>query len=217
MDTIFNSENVNSLYTLYNTIKCSPDKVSEMESWLYYKINEENDLLFLNEADTYAKKIIEYNSLYNKQYSFYILLNNCELPHYKRHRIRRDGHVYNPHSSILNFYQKNVFSELYKGCQTLNGEITLDVNVYINPPKNSSNKYKRLIELGMIKPVTSPDFDNYMKFICDAIQFDGAILGNDSQIVSGKLSKYYVVDNNPFVEISIKGRVQSWKEIRKLI
>lgn len=67
-------------------------------------------------------------------------------------------------------------------------------------PKAMSNVEKILAELGFIRPVSKPDFDNLAKSYCDMCQ--GFLIYDDCQIIKGVSEKYY--STKPRIEITIK-------------
>ena len=56
-----------------------------------------------------------------------------------------------------------------------------------------------LAELGLIRPITKPDWDNLAKTYCDMIQ--GLLIKDDRLIVDGSLQKYYSI--KPRVEVRL--------------
>ena len=59
---------------------------------------------------------------------------------------------------------------------------------------------KVLAELGFIRPISKPDWDNLAKAYCDMIQ--GFLLEDDSLIIEGVSKKFYSV--KPRVEITLE-------------
>jgi Holliday junction resolvase RusA-like endonuclease len=59
---------------------------------------------------------------------------------------------------------------------------------------------KILSELGFIRPLTKPDWDNVAKAYCDMII--GYLIYDDSQIIEGSSSKYY--SSKPRIEIELE-------------
>lgn len=74
-----------------------------------------------------------------------------------------------------------------------------NVKAYFPIPKSMSGVEKVLAELGLIRHIVKPDFDNLVKTYSDMIT--GIILYDDSIIVEGSLKKYYSL--KPRIEISI--------------
>lgn len=66
-------------------------------------------------------------------------------------------------------------------------------------PKSMSNIEKICAEMGFVRPVSKPDWDNIAKAYCDMIQ--GFLIYDDSLIIEGISKKYYSV--KPRIEITI--------------
>lgn len=85
-----------------------------------------------------------------------------------------------------------------------------DINIITTPTKFTCKSYfpipssmnqieKVLAEIGLIRPISKPDWDNVGKAYCDMLQ--GLILYDDSLIVEGVSKKYYSM--KPRIEITI--------------
>lgn len=70
---------------------------------------------------------------------------------------------------------------------------------YYPIPKSMSPMEKILAELGLIRPLSKPDWDNVAKTYCDMMI--GYLIYDDSQIIEGVSSKYY--SSKPRIEIDI--------------
>lgn len=81
----------------------------------------------------------------------------------------------------------------------LDEAIELDVINYIAVPKSWSTKKRAAALAGQIRPTSRPDFDNYQKLACDAL--NGLVYRDDSLIVDGRSRKFYA--ETPRVAISI--------------
>lgn len=84
--------------------------------------------------------------------------------------------------------------------QLLEGPLVLIVKVYKPTLKSFSKKKTQEAEEGLLRPITKPDLDNYLKGISDAL--NQVIWYDDSQIVETVVSKYY--SQTPRVEIQVK-------------
>lgn len=71
---------------------------------------------------------------------------------------------------------------------------------YLPIPKTMKPTDQILAELGFIRPISKPDFDNLVKTYTDMIQ--DVILYDDSLIVEGTLMKYY--SWKPRIEFTIE-------------
>ncbi|MGM0807551.1 MAG: RusA family crossover junction endodeoxyribonuclease [Bacillota bacterium] len=77
--------------------------------------------------------------------------------------------------------------------------LSLEVKIYRPIPKSFSKKNTELAENGVLRPVTKPDADNYLKGIKDGL--NKVIWKDDSQIVDVHVSKYY--SNKPRIEVKV--------------
>lgn len=71
---------------------------------------------------------------------------------------------------------------------------------YFPTPNSMNNIEKLCAELGLIHPVSKPDWDNVAKAYCDMIQ--GILIYDDSLIIEGALRKFYSI--KPRIEIKIE-------------
>jgi Holliday junction resolvase RusA-like endonuclease len=71
---------------------------------------------------------------------------------------------------------------------------------YLPVPKSMNTIDRILAELGYIRPITKPDWDNLGKTYSDMIQ--GTLLFDDNLIIEGISQKYYSI--KPRIEIEIK-------------
>lgn len=85
--------------------------------------------------------------------------------------------------------------------QVITGPVAMDVRVFRSMTKEvSKSKTKREnAEKGLLRPVTKPDVDNYVKGVKDALNH--LIYRDDSQVVDLKVSKFY--SEEPRVEVMI--------------
>ncbi len=68
----------------------------------------------------------------------------------------------------------------YKPKELITGAISLSIVIYKAIPKSFSKKKVILAGAGEISPITRPDFDNYAKLVCDAM--NGIFWKDDAQI-----------------------------------
>lgn len=73
-------------------------------------------------------------------------------------------------------------------------------DIYLPIPKSMSPVERLLSEMGMILPITKPDFDNLAKSYSDILS--GNIIYDDDQIVKSVIRKFYSI--KPRIEIHIK-------------
>lgn len=83
----------------------------------------------------------------------------------------------------------------------ITGPINLSVDFYRPIPKNLQTKPKlKLIEQGVLLPITKPDVDNYVKGVKDGL--NKVIWQDDSQVVSMNVRKFYSMTPKVVVHIS---------------
>ncbi|GAB1809805.1 RusA family crossover junction endodeoxyribonuclease [Priestia megaterium] len=108
--------------------------------------------------------------------------------------------MYDPQKSKdFKQYVKLVASE-YKPNQLLSGPLELNVKVFKPILKSFSKKKKLEAEQGILRPVSKPDVDNYVKGIKDAL--NKVIWNDDSQIVDLHVSKFY--SETPRIEVAVQ-------------
>jgi Holliday junction resolvase RusA-like endonuclease len=97
-------------------------------------------------------------------------------------------------------------------------QCTFNCDVFFPTPPDMNRIDKLLSEVRLIRPISTPDWDNVGKKYCDMVQTH--LILNDSLIVDGRVRKFYSA--KPRVEIYItydteydslynKRKVQSWK------
>ena len=77
--------------------------------------------------------------------------------------------------------------------------VIFSCNAYFPIPSSMTQIEKMAAELGLIRPISKPDWDNVAKTYCDMIQ--DTLLYDDSLIIEGTSKKYYSL--KPRVEISL--------------
>lgn len=87
----------------------------------------------------------------------------------------------------------------YRPEKPFEGALGLTVCVFRPIPKSFSNKKKKLADEGIIRPITKPDWSNYVKGIEDVLE--GVYYLRDAQIVVAQVAKFY--SGVPRVEIEI--------------
>ena len=76
----------------------------------------------------------------------------------------------------------------------------ITVDSYLPIPSSMKADEKVLAELGVIRPISKPDFDNLAKTYSDMIQ--GSLIYDDALIVEGVSRKWY--STKPRIEVEIK-------------
>lgn len=69
------------------------------------------------------------------------------------------------------------------------GDIECEIRIYREYKKNFTKADKVLCEIGYLKPVTTPDVDNYVKLLLDA--FNKIFCKDDGQVTISKATKNY--------------------------
>ena len=75
----------------------------------------------------------------------------------------------------------------------------VEVDVYVPMPSSLSAKKRELAECGLLRPITRPDVDNYLKTALDLL--NGIVLSDDSIVVSATVHKQYA--SKPRMRIKI--------------
>lgn len=88
----------------------------------------------------------------------------------------------------------------YRPEKLLEGPLQVTVKIYKPMLKRFSKKKLAEAEAGILRPVTKPDVDNYVKGIKDAL--NKVIWNDDSQVVDLTVSKFY--GESPRVEVLIE-------------
>jgi uncharacterized protein yqaN len=138
----------------------------------------------ISRIDTQTLKII-----------FYIIPESTPRPRLSL----RGGHFYVKNAGANNTFVKYVVKEEKELLHLITKPCTFDVVTYMPIPKSMNIMDTVLAELGMIKPITTPDWDNLGKTYSDMVQ--KWLLLNDSLITDGSVKKRYSL--KPRVEITI--------------
>jgi len=68
---------------------------------------------------------------------------------------------------------------------------------YYAIPASTSQKKRREMESGLLRPIKKPDVDNLAKVVCDAL--NKIAYRDDAQVVDAQVSKYY--SDQPRIEV----------------
>ena len=85
------------------------------------------------------------------------------------------------------------------------GPVSLTAIFYRSIPKSFPKKKAEMAKNGILRPTTTPDLDNYLKQVEDALS--GIFYENDKQIVDSSESKYY--SERPRIEIEIQEVIEN--------
>lgn len=116
-----------------------------------------------------------------------------------RPRMGLYGHFYVKNANSNNRYMELVVNSESDICNLITTPCTFHVDIYQPIPKSMNIIDTVLAELGLIKPITTPDWDNLGKTYSDMVQKH--LLLNDSLITDGSVSKRYSL--KPRIEITI--------------
>lgn len=83
----------------------------------------------------------------------------------------------------------------------LEGPLQIDVVVVMPIPKSWPKRTQQLARIGVVRPTTRPDWDNFAK-VCDAL--NGCVWRDDAEIVDGKVTKWYGAPEQVGIEIIAK-------------
>lgn len=165
------------------------------------KFNNERVEYLLRETNLSRSKLKVYdeveriNSIKWKKKSFILYLVPKATP---RPRSGKHGIFYVKGASD----NKKFFKEFIKDqeLELITTPCKIECISYLPISKSMSSVDKVLAELGFIRPISKPDWDNLAKAYCDMIQ--GFLLEDDSLIIEGVSKKFYSV--KPRVEITIE-------------
>jgi len=117
-------------------------------------------------------------------------------------------------STFFEEYMKNVNERP----ELIKTHCIFNCDTFFPTPPDMNRMDKLLSELRLIRPLSTPDWDNVGKKYCDMVQ--GHLMLNDSLVIDGRVRKFY--SSKPRVEIYIsyaedydslynKRKVHSWK------
>lgn len=103
---------------------------------------------------------------------------------------RYTGTAYTPRQThVYETEVKAYFMAAYRHHKPLEGALSVSIDAYFEPPKNTSKRVRDLMYSGQIRYSKKPDADNIIKAICDAL--NGVAYIDDGQIVCVQCRKLY--------------------------
>lgn len=81
--------------------------------------------------------------------------------------------------------------------------IYMRIIAYYAIPASTSQKKRREMESGLIRPTKKPDVDNLTKVVCDAL--NKIAYRDDAQVVDAQVSKYY--SDQPRIEVIMQNAI----------
>jgi len=129
----------------------------------------------------------------------------------QRPRAKRMGRftgIYTPEKTVnYETYIKELFVIKYPDFMPLEGPLMLQFTAYVSIPASTSQKKKALMSEGLIIPEKTPDIDNILKIIMDALE--SVAYKRDSQIAVAINVKLY--SDRPRLELKIyQEQLQFW-------
>ena len=115
-----------------------------------------------------------------------------------RHRTFR-GHTFSPNAAANHDYFEKAVRKIIKKIKLITTPATITINAYMEMPKNVKPDEVILFELGVLNPVTTPDYDNIGKCYTDIQK--NTMISDDDIFFRGTVEKFYSVI--PRVEILI--------------
>ena len=159
-----------SLYSVY------PDTQEELIQFLEKELKIDPNKLSIEEERI---KNIEWVT---KEFTFYLVPKGTPRPR------AAGGHFYVKGARQM----KKTFEKCLRDEGIICTRCELELITYQPTPINSMTKMEVLLaEKGLIRPISTPDFDNLAKTYTDALQ--GVILLNDNILNPGRVEKYYSV------------------------
>lgn len=188
---------------------CIPVDFQERLSYMYdkYNINEKKAFDIINKRDQMM------NSLYYKTFKV-ILFEEPEGSPRPRFRLvnrynlldqaKANGsfvHVYSINAREDSLFMKRLMdTELDELESLIYTPCIVTYNVYIKTPNAFNATDTFLSELGLIRPIVKPDWDNIGKKYSD--MYNSNVWVDDTLVISGTVNKYYSI--LPRVEIELQ-------------
>ena len=160
----------------------------------------------LNNINKINKILNEY--IEKEEYNIEITIEGKPI-NYVRERSGRGKHFYNPKGDKSEEFKNKALHKLSKEEYNLTRELVenssnyyvyITADFYVPTQQSSSQKDIILKEYKKILPNKTPDDDNYVKFLLDALH--NVFYDDDAKVVGINANKYYSV--NPRTEIKVK-------------
>lgn len=118
----------------------------------------------------------------------------------QRPRMTKTGHVYTPKQTTDYEARVREIWECHYGTNSETmGPVVLIVELYLAIPKRYNKAERQAAESGILAPMKTPDLDNVVKTIADAL--NGVAYEDDRQIVGIDASKKWGEEDSVYVEI----------------
>lgn len=99
------------------------------------------------------------------------------------------------HKKFMKYYLKNM-----EDIELIQTSVKFDCKVFLPIPTTMKSVEQLCAELGFIRPMAKPDWDNLAKTYCDMI--NDLLITDDKNIIDGHLCKYYSI--KPRIEITLE-------------
>lgn len=187
-----------------------PIDYNERLSYIYdlYNIDEKKQQMIFDQRNGML------NSLYYKEYNIKLFEDpeGAERPRtalvnrYNLSNMAKNNssfiHIYSPCAKEDSVYMKRLLDE--EEFNELDSLICtpsiVDINIYIAPPKSFNAVDIFLAEMGLVRPIKKPDWDNAGKKYTDMLNLN--VWLDDDIVTDGSVHKYYSI--LPRVEINIR-------------
>lgn len=170
-------------------------------------ISEKQLIDILNE-----KEDIENNMKYK---TITIVFYEIPLPYMRGRHSRKGKVVYTPLAKENMLHMKDYIQNNIKDFKKIVTPMSVDIRYYLPTPSGYSKKDKILAELGTIRPISTPDFDNIAKGYCD--MSNNILWYDDALIRDGKSSKYYSMKPRVEFDITYQNIYESNKQLKTFL
>lgn len=186
-----------------------PIDYNERLSWMYdnYKINDRKAM------EIYNKRNDMVNSLYYKEFTVILFEEpeGAKRPRFRlinRYNLVNEAmnnsdfvHVYSPDAKEDSVYMKRLIDHDLVELDTLiYTPCIVEYNIYIKTPSVFNTVDTFLSELGLIRPLVKPDWDNIGKKYSD--MYNHNVWIDDTLVISGTVNRFYSI--LPRVEIKLR-------------
>ncbi|MDE6040472.1 MAG: RusA family crossover junction endodeoxyribonuclease [Muribaculaceae bacterium] len=169
----------------------NPDAAARLEEYLSTKKNPNK---ILEKALARADEIVE-NRVYK---SIHIIL--YEYPFQTMRPRTFGGHTFSPNAAENKEYFRKALDKVLQSFQLITTPAEIEVEAYLEMPKNVPPEEVLLFESKLLTPLTTPDFDNIIK--CYTDMSTNVLTSDDDIFWRGELRKYYSL--LPRVEMRIR-------------
>ena len=134
-----------------------------------------------------------------RKFTFYIIPKATTRP--RGYMRGKHVHFYvkgaDSHKKFIKYFLKVMKEE---DIELIRTAVKFDCNVFMPIPSSMKSVEQLCAELGFIRPMSKPDWDNLAKTYCDMI--NDYVISDDKNIIDGHLAKYYSI--KPRIEITLQ-------------